>query len=77
VEGETSYSTLDQAPQPIDIVSFVVPPEVSYSIVQTLDASRHGILWFQPGSYDARVLAAAAPFRHVIAGPCIMVEAKP
>jgi predicted CoA-binding protein len=77
VEGETSYSALDQVPEPIHIVNFVVPPEISYSIVKVSDASRYGVLWFQPGSYDARVLAAAASFRYVIAGPCIMVEAKP
>jgi predicted CoA-binding protein len=77
VEGETSYASVDLVPEPIDIVNFVVPPEISLALVKALDASRYRVLWFQPGSYDDRVLAAAAPFEHVIAGPCIMVEAQP
>jgi uncharacterized protein len=77
VEGEMSYATLDQLPRPVDIVDFVVPPAVSLSVVKAMDASRFRVLWFQPGSYDSSVLAAAEAFEYVIAGPCIMVEARP
>ena len=76
VDGLVSYATVDDAPGPIDIIDFVVPPEKSLEVVRSLDPEKHRVLWFQPGSFDARVLEAAEPFEHVIAGPCIMVEAR-
>ena len=75
VEGLACHRTVDDAGA-IDIVDFVVPPDVSLEIVDQLDPARHRVLWFQPGSYDERVLRAAEKFRHVVPGPCIMVEAR-
>lgn len=73
--GLDTYATVSDAPGPIDIVDFVVPPAVSLEVVRDLDEERFPVLWFQPGSFDRRVLDEAKRFRHVVAGPCIMVEA--
>ena len=46
-------------------------------VLETLDPSAVGALWFQPGSFDAALVAEARRrFPVVIAGPCIMVEAR-
>ena len=67
----------DAAPKKLDLLNFVVPPDVSLQVVQALDPARHPRLWFQPGSFDQRVVELAqARFPHVVAGPCIMVEAR-
>ncbi len=76
VEGLIAYPTIDAVPGAIDILDFVVPPEVARSIVESLDPAAHPVLWFQPGAFDVRVLEAAARFPSVVAGPCIMVEAR-
>ncbi|MBI2378967.1 MAG: CoA-binding protein [Deltaproteobacteria bacterium] len=75
---KTSATLADaRALSPISIADFVVPPEASLSIVRSLDGSEADVLWFQPGSYDPAVIEAAkASFEHVVAGPCIMVEAE-
>jgi predicted CoA-binding protein len=75
VEGLACHAKVSDAGA-VDIVDFVVPPDVSLEVVQELDPEKHRVLWFQPGSFDARVLNAAASFEHVVAGPCIMVEAR-
>ena len=75
VEGLACHPSVSDAGA-LDIVDFVVPPDVSLEVVQSLDAAKYRVLWFQPGSFDARVLKAAASFELVVAGPCIMVEAR-
>ena len=61
----------------IAIANVVVPPAVALQVVAELDPQQVGVIWFQPGSYDAAVEAAArAKFAHVIAGDCIMVVAN-
>ena len=76
VEGIACHATVDDAPGPIDIVDFVIPPEMSLEVVRALDPKKYRVLWFQPGSFDERVLKATEAFEHVVAGPCIMVEAE-
>jgi uncharacterized protein len=75
VDGIACQPTVAALSGTIDIVDFVVPPDVSLEVVEGLDPSIHRVLWFQPGSFDAAVLRAAQPFPFVVAGPCIMVEA--
>ena len=62
---------------PVAIANLVVPPEVAMQVVAQLDPAQVGVVWFQPGSYDAEVVAAAKQrFAHVVAGDCIMVVAR-
>jgi predicted CoA-binding protein len=61
----------------VDIVNFVVPASVGRRVLAGLDPAAVGALWFQPGSYDAALVAEARRrFPLVVAGPCIMVEAR-
>ena len=48
---------------------------VALRIVESLPPGRFLVLWFQPGAFNAEVVAAAqTKAEQVIAGPCIMVE---
>ena len=61
----------------VHIVNFVVPAYIGRAAMEQLDPSVIDCVWFQPGSFDAALVAEAERrFRHVIAGPCIMVEAR-
>ena len=61
----------------IAIANVVVQPAVALQVVNDLDPAQVGVVWFQPGSFDDAVLAAAhARFAHVVAGDCIMVVAN-
>lgn len=74
VAGLEAYASVRDAPGPIHIVNFVVPPEITLEVVRSIDPERCRVVWFQPGSFDDRVIAhARRSFEHVIAGDCIMV----
>lgn len=76
VAGLPAWPSVAAIPGPVEIVNVVVPPNVARTIVADLPADRVGVVWFQPGSFDADVVARAqARFEAVIAGDCIMVVA--
>ncbi len=75
VAGHTAYASVEDAPGPIHIVDFVVPPRVTKAILEQLDPARFEIVWLQPGSFDRDAAAVATDrFAHAIVGDCIMVE---
>lgn len=75
VEGLDSVTDPGSLVGEVAILNFVVPPEIALRVVEALPAGRFAVLWFQPGAFDGRVVAAAkAKAQAVVAGPCIMVE---
>lgn len=75
VEGLTVYASVEDAPGPIHIVDFVVPPPVTRAILEQLDPARFEVVWLQPGSFDrAGADVANTRFAHPVVGDCIMVE---
>lgn len=68
---------VDHVPDPLHIVSVVVPPSQALKALEPLDPTRQSLVWFQPGAYDDRVLRGARQrFGQVLVGPCIMVETR-
>lgn len=75
IAGRAAYAAVSEVSGQIDLVDFVIPPWDSLAVVEALGVSTQLALWFQPGSYDRRVVEAArARTPDVVAGPCIMVE---
>jgi uncharacterized protein len=71
--GEPAFASIADCPE-VDIVNFVVPPEVTLEVLREHDPKKCDVVWFQPGSYDRRVVAEAEQrFANVIVGDCIMV----
>ena len=77
IAGLRVYRSLAEVPKPVDIVDVVTQPEVTLTILRDAEAAGVGLVWLQPGSFDAAVLAAAAaaPFR-TVHDACVMVEAR-
>lgn len=73
--GLKVHLELDEISEAIDIVNFVVPPEVGIEVVRSLDPKRYPVLWFQPGAGSPELDEATREFKTVVSGPCIMVEA--
>ncbi len=77
IAGLKAHARVADIVGPIAIANLVVPPAVALSVVADLDPQQVGVVWFQPGSFDDAVIAAAqARFAHVVAGDCIMVVAN-
>lgn len=77
VAGAPAVATAGELAGAVHIVNFVVPAAVGKQVLRALDPARFPCVWFQPGSFDAELTSyARGRFRYVIAGPCIMVEAR-
>jgi len=57
LEGVKCYASLDDIPVKVDVVDFVVPPEVTGVILK--DCERLGLnrIWLQPGSESEAAIA--------------------
>ena len=57
LEGVKCYASLDDIPVKVDVVDFVVPPEVTEVILK--DCKRLGLnhIWLQPGSESEAAIA--------------------
>jgi predicted CoA-binding protein len=75
LEGVKCYSSLEDIPVKVDVVDFVVPPEVT--MVTLKECKRLGLnrIWLQPGSESE----AAIAYCHrnnlkVVHGVCVMLN---
>ena len=78
LEGITCYPSLADIPVKVNVVDFVVPPEVTETVLK--ECKRLGLnrIWLQPGSESE----AAIAFCHenglkVVYGVCVMVNKAP
>lgn len=77
VEGLEAVARVGDVAGPVAIANFVVPPAVGLDVLAALDPAQVACVWFQPGAYDAALVAAArARFAQVVVGDCIMVVAR-
>lgn len=59
VEGLACYASLADVPQPLDRVSLYVPPKVAGALLDAIAAVAPGEVYFNPGTEDEDVIAAA------------------
>lgn len=55
--GVRAYARLADLPRRPDIINFVVPPNITLSILEEVKELGWDNLWFQPGSFDELVIA--------------------
>ena len=59
VEGERAYATVLDYPEPFDVATIYVPPEIGEAIIDGVAAKGIAEVWFNPGSETAALLARA------------------
>ncbi len=75
--GVKAYPDVNSLPDPVDLVNFVTPPPVTARVLESMDAARFPVVWFQDGASDEDCLrVAVAKFGTVVHGACIMVAAR-
>jgi predicted CoA-binding protein len=76
VEGDKCYKSLSELPEKPDVVNFVVAPE--RSIEYTKEAKKLGIeyLWFQPGTYDEKVMETVEELNLSAVQACVLVATR-
>jgi predicted CoA-binding protein len=75
LEGTRCYPSLADIPAKVDVVDFVVPPEVTEAILKECKRLRLSRVWLQPGSENE----AAIAFCHennlkVVHSVCVMLS---
>jgi len=59
VEGERAYPSVRDYPEPIDIATVYVPPEIGDTLLEGIASKGIGEVWFNPGSESTALLARA------------------
>lgn len=57
IQGLKPYAHLQDLPQKPDIINFVVPPEITRQVLNDVKELGYDNVWFQPGSFDAGIIA--------------------
>lgn len=75
VDGDLCYPSPEQLPQVPDCVNMVVSPDTGRTLLQPMYDQGIRLLWFQPGSYDQKLLDdAIAKNFDIIYDYCVLVE---
>ena len=77
VDGDPSYPSLRDLPEAPTIVSIVVPPAETLSVLSEAHNLGYHNVWIQPGAENEAVYAylAEQPFNSLV-GACIMVRSR-
>ena len=59
IEGLAAFPTVEAIGEPVDVVSFYVPPAVGVTLLPGLAAKRPRELWLNPGAESDELLSAA------------------
>lgn len=60
--GKKAYHSLFDVEEEIDVVDFVVPPNVTLNILDEMTDLEIDKAWFQPGSFDDRCIKRAKEY---------------
>ena len=75
VRGEKIYNELETILDKVECINFVVNPKITYNMMEKLDPSQIKYLWFQPGTYDDKVLELGERKGfNMVHGSCVLVE---
>lgn len=59
IQEEKIYTSLKEVPKKIDVIDLVVPPKVSLKTLEEAKELDIDYIWFQPGTYDDKVIEKA------------------
>lgn len=59
VEGLRTYASILDVPEPVDLATFYVPPDVGERIIAEVAQKGVGEVWFNPGSESDALVARA------------------
>ncbi len=75
VMGEKLYKSIDEIEQKVDVVVFVIPPQIAQSVLKEVINKGIKKVWFQPGSESAQLKTTCEKNAvEFVMEDCIMVE---
>ena len=75
VEGIATYASVLDVPEPIDMATVYVQPEVGLRLLPEFERKQIGEIWFNPGADSSEVLAEARRRKLNVIVACSIVGA--
>lgn len=77
VQGDKAYENLYQLPEQVDVLNFVVPPDIALKVTQTALDIGYKNFWYQPGSYNKEIIELHKQMgTTAITDQCILIETQ-
>jgi len=77
IDGDKVYPTLESLPLRPDILNFVVPPKIAFTMIQEAVANGYDNFWLQPGAESEEILHYLdRSGKTYLANACVMVETR-
>ena len=77
IDGDKAYPTLESLPLRPDILNFVVPPKIAFTMIQEAVANGYDNFWLQPGAESEEILDYLdRSGKTYLANACVMVETR-
>jgi len=77
IDGDKVYPTLESLPLRPDILNFVVPPKIAFTMIQEAVANGYDNFWLQPGAESEEILDYLdRSGKTYLANACVMVETR-
>ncbi|HEX9805006.1 MAG TPA: CoA-binding protein [Candidatus Dojkabacteria bacterium] len=78
IQGDQSYKKIEDLPEMVDVLDFVVPPEASLQIAKKAIKLGYKNFWFQPGSIDNEGLKELKKNTgiNILHDVCVMIESE-
>ena len=75
IDGEKIYPSLVDIPEKVDVAVLIVPPKVSYKIIEQARSLGINKVWFQPGSESKEAIDLCSSYNiREVHNACIVVD---
>lgn len=73
VDGDKIYNSLNELPEKVDVVNFVVNPKIGYDFLKQCIQLGIKYIWLQPGTVSEDILSFAAENGIEVVQACVLV----
>lgn len=73
IEGIKTYDSILEIDEPVDVVNFVVNPDIGIRVIEQCRQKGIKKIWLQPGTVSAEILRKAEAYNIEVVEACILV----
>jgi uncharacterized protein len=75
--GDPAYHSIKDIPEKPDLLIFVVPPKITFTLIKEAVAEGYDSFWLQPGAESEEIIEYLIENKkNYLANACVMVESR-
>ncbi len=75
--GDPAYHNIKDIPEKPDLLIFVVPPKITFTLIKEAIAEGYDSFWLQPGAESEEIIEYLIENKkNYLANACVMVESR-